>query len=154
MQILIVPVWIGDHEGEEPDPDVWYKGHAISVDNQPLTLLGFGPFFEDAKTILDTVVSSQARCWTVGNIIKSKDYSPEIELALREPPYGVVEGDIIEIEEVEVVNAGKPSPKPTLEVPPYCCWVKPRVDMLSPELVQQLRKCSITVDDEGQLVED
>ncbi len=147
----IIPIWVADtHETEGSADDYWFRGHAVRVG--PFGKGESGPMLDDADPAVDVRYRCEAVQWTVGNIVHSRSYAPSIELELRHAVYGVLPGDVLELNAVETVN-GDPLPRPTIGVPPFCSWVEPRVTGLARAVVDELRALSITTDDEGNLVD-
>lgn len=150
-RITLIPVWIGNNEGEEPD-DAWFRGHVQLVDDDPTPQhVDITNPFEDADPCLEAVVRCRARVWTVGHVVLTRDYAPGIELHHRGKRHGVLEGEVVEVLEVQT-QPSTPRPRPTLLVPPWCNWFEPRVAGLEEALVRAIVDLSITVDEEGNLV--
>jgi hypothetical protein len=152
QRTTLIPVWIGNNEGEEPD-DTWFKGHVELVGDDPTPRhVGIGNPFEDAEPSVEEVVHCRSRAWTVGHVVSTRDYAEGIELAYRGKRHGVLQAEVVEVLEATAAPS-TPLPRPTILVPPWCTWLEPRVAELEPELVDRIRGRSMTVDDEGNVHE-
>lgn len=146
----LLPIWVVDNE-EEPSAE-WVRAHATRVEGEPLARAEPGPLLEDAEPLLDVRVHGRARMWSVGNVAPSRSYAPGIELALRRGELCVVAGLVLDVVSVEA-TPHPPRARPTLVAPPFCVWVEPRVEGLSDEERREVLALSITVDEEGALIE-
>jgi hypothetical protein len=145
--VTLVPTWVGDN----PDEDVaasWYVGHVMGVDDEPLRVVENGPRDSDAAPAVDRFIACKANVWRVAHVVLTRNYSPEIPLLLRRGDYGVIAAEVIEVVSAEVAT-GAALPRPNASIPPFCVWLEPRVDGLSPAMVQAIRDLSITVDEDG-----
>lgn len=147
VTIDLVPVWVGDNEGEEASPQ-WYCAHAMRVGDGDWGVLETGPIVEDAAPALTSVANARARMWTVGSVVLSQYYAPGIALLQRKGSFGAVASDIFEVLEV-TTTPGESLERPTLDVPPFSHWVAPRVSGLPDTCLEALRKLSFTADSEG-----
>jgi hypothetical protein len=148
----VIPLWWGDIEdGEGPDAR-WFIAHGIRADDGPLAPLELGPLHHDATLSVERRLWVRARRWNVGQVVKVRSYAPGIELLFRGETLGVLAGEILEVIGAEP-KPGAPLPRPRIPVPSFCCWYEPRVDALDDEEVDVIRAMSITVDDEGNLID-
>ncbi|MBK9034919.1 MAG: hypothetical protein IPL61_27260 [Myxococcales bacterium] len=147
----VIPVWVCQAY-EEPE-DGWVRGHVARVDDEPWSLTGVGGLYhKDAPAVLDARTTGRGRSWNVGQVVETRAYAPDIPLALRGQRFGVIGGTIFEVEVIDAVR-GVEVPAPTLEVPAYCTWVRARIEGLEAVDLRAIEALSITVDDDGDLID-
>ena len=152
-QIEIIPLWVGGlHDVEEP-VDAWFSVHGLKSAGEALDIVELGDYFDDADPCVNVRFRCQVHEWVVGVLVESKSYSPEIELQLRRGRYAVTKATITELLSYGSVDSDRALPRPTQKAPPYASWFEPRVAGLSDELVEEIRALSITVDEEGELID-
>ena len=84
-------------------------------------------------------------------MVLTRGYSPEIALELRAGDFGVLKGEVVEVLEASA-QPGDPLERPTLEVPPFASWYEPRVSGLPADVVQAIRRLSISTDEQGAVI--
>ena len=146
----IVPVWASAAE-EEPFGE-WFLAHAVRVGDDPFGLAETSPVFQDAALPLSARVTGRLRRWSVGLVVATSAYAPSVELALRRGAFGVLASTVVEVLSAEAAP-GDELLRPTMEVPPFCSWVRPRVGNLEDPVQRAIFALSLTVDDEGNIVD-
>ena len=152
-QVELIPLWVGGlHDVDEP-VDAWFSVHGLKSAGDGLDIVELGDYVEDADPCINVRFRCQVREWVVGVVVESKSYSPEIELELRRGRYAVTSSTITELLSYSSVDTDRALPRPTQKAPPYANWFEPRVAGLSDELVGEIRALSITVDENGEVID-
>jgi hypothetical protein len=148
--LRIFPLWVGENPSEEPAAS-WYLDHAMSIDDQPLSVIGSAPIGRDADPAIDRPTVCEARVWRAAVVVEARSYSAEVPMLLRQGSYGVLAMRIVEILRAESAS-GEALPRPNITVPPFCTWCEPRAGGLDRMTALALRALSLTFDEEGQMV--
>src|SRR6185436_9934442 len=114
----LIPVWVGDNPDDEPYND-WERSYAIKIGNQPVSITDSASATKYAKALSGSVITLKVNSWNVGILVESRYYSPEIQLAKRGIPYGVLQSQVIEIEEILKEENHELIPKPKEEILPF-----------------------------------
>ena len=107
----------------------------------------------DLSRTLSQRLSCRARRCRGGLVTASKYFAPDVPLELRAGDFAVVEQVFYELESAEEIS-GDPVARPTRDIPAFCTWFEPAVSGLPADLARAVRRASITVDDEGRMIED
>jgi hypothetical protein len=123
-EAVLVPLWICSNEDEAADGDWQRIVLLMGRDGRPDEIA-------DPEAIVgDRLVLVRAERAKRTRLVRSRGYSPEIPMVVRNAQFGACLSEGFErIVEVLAVAASEPVPRPTREVPAFSCDVVPAVSL-------------------------